>query len=96
MLLIIGMAGAAALAVVLYNHLREEQPELATQSTRKAQQLAAVVLVLSKAVEGVIDALALGGWAHSRPRCGRWPCAVTSTPSWPAGSSSRPDAGFWG
>jgi len=50
----------AALAVLLYNHLREQQPELATLSTRRAQQLAAVVLVLSKAVEGVIDALTLG------------------------------------
>ncbi len=60
MVLIIGIAGAAALAVLLYNHLREQQPELATLSTRRAQQLAAVVLVLSKAVEGVIDALALG------------------------------------
>jgi len=60
MVLIIGIAGAAALAVLLYNHLREQQPELVTLSTRRAQQLAAVVLVLSKAVEGVIDALALG------------------------------------
>ena len=60
MVLIIGIAGAAALAVLLYNHLREQQPELTTLSTRRAQQLAAVVLVLSKAVEGVIDALALG------------------------------------
>jgi len=60
MVLIIGIAGAAALAVLLYNHLREQQPELATLSTRRAQQLAAVVLVLSKAVDGVIDALALG------------------------------------
>jgi len=60
MVLIIGIAGAAALAVLLYNHLREQQPELATLSTRRAQQLAAVVLVLSKAVEGVIDALTLG------------------------------------
>jgi len=59
MVLIISIAGAAALAV-LYNHLREQQPELATLSTRRAQQLAAVVLVLSKAVDGVIDALALG------------------------------------
>ncbi len=58
MVLIVGIAGAAALAVLLYNHLREQQPELATLSTRRAQQLAAVVLVLSKA--GVIDALALG------------------------------------
>ncbi len=60
MVLIIGIAGAAALAVLLYNHLREQQPELATLSTRRAQQLAAVGLVLSKAVEGVIDALTLG------------------------------------
>jgi hypothetical protein len=62
MVLIIGIAGAAALAVLLYNHLREQQPELATLSTRRAQQLAAVVLVLvlSKAVDGVIDALTLG------------------------------------
>ncbi len=60
MVLIIGIAGAAALAVLLYNHLREQQPELATLSTRRPQQLAAVVLVLSKAVDGVIDALALG------------------------------------
>ena len=60
MVLIIGIAGAAAVAVLLYNHLREQQPELATLSTRRAQQLAAVVLVLSKAVDGVIDALTLG------------------------------------
>jgi len=60
MVLIVGIAGAAALAVLLYNHLREQQPELATLSTRRAQQLAAVVLVLSKAVDGVIDALTLG------------------------------------
>ena len=71
MVLIIGIAGAAALAVLLYNHLREQQPELATLSSRRAQQLAAVVLVLSKAVEGVIDALTLG----LRP-------AVPSSTSW--------------
>jgi len=72
MVLIIGIAGAAALAVLLYNHLREQQPELATLSTRRAQQLAAVVLVLSKAVEGVIDALALG----------RRPAVASSSTSW--------------
>ncbi len=71
MVLIVGIAGAAALAVLLYNHLREQQPELATLSTRRAQQLAAVVLVLSKAVDGVIDALDLG----LRP-------AVPSSSSW--------------
>jgi len=73
MVLIIGIAGAAALAVLLYNHLREQQPELATLSTRRAQQLAAVVLVLSKAVEGVIDALALGlRPAVSSPNSSSW------------------------
>jgi len=72
MVLIVGIAGAAALAVLLYNHLREQQPELATLSTRRAQQLAAVVLVLSKAVDGVIDALTLG----------LRPAVAPSTTSW--------------
>jgi len=60
LVLIIGIARAAALAVLLHNHQREQQPELATLSTRRAQQPAAVVLVLSTAVEGVINALTLG------------------------------------
>ncbi len=63
MVLIVGIAGAAALAVLLYNHLREQQPELATLSTRRAQQLAAVVLVLSKAVAGSSTP---SPWAYDR------------------------------
>ena len=59
MYLIIGIAAAATAAVLIYNHLRDSVPEVATLSAQRTQQLAAVVLVLSRAVEGVIDALAL-------------------------------------
>ena len=57
MLIIIGIAGAAALAVIVYNPYKDTRPDLVTLSTRRAQQLAAVVLVFSRAVEGVIEAL---------------------------------------
>lgn len=57
MYLIVGIAAAAAASVLLYNHYKEARPDLATLSTRRAQQLAAVVLVFSRAVEGVIEAL---------------------------------------
>lgn len=60
MLLIVGIAAAAAASVLIYNAYRDSRPDLASTSTRKAQQLAAVVLVLSRAVEGVIEALTLG------------------------------------
>ena len=57
MLIIIGIAGAAALAVIVYNLYKDTRPDLVSVSTRRAQQLAAVVLVFSRAVEGVIEAL---------------------------------------
>ena len=60
MLIIIGIAGAAALAVTAYNIFKDTRPDLVTLSTRRAQQLAAVVLVFSRAVEGVIEALSYG------------------------------------
>lgn len=60
MLLIIGIAAAAAASVLIYNAYRDSHPDMASNSTRRAQQLAAVVLVLSRAVEGVIEALTLG------------------------------------
>jgi len=59
-LIIIGIAGAAALAVIAYNIYKDTRPDLVTLSTRRAQQLAAVVLVFSRAVEGVIEALSYG------------------------------------
>ena len=52
------IAGAAALAVVAYAQLRSRSPESATEGLRVVRELAAVVLVLSKAVESVVDVLA--------------------------------------
>lgn len=57
MLLIFGIAAAAAVAVVAYNRLRERNPGVATAALRTVHQLAAVILVISKAVEGVVEAL---------------------------------------
>lgn len=57
MWLVIGIATAAAVAVILYQRLAEERPDLVTGATRRTAQLAAVVAVLSTAVEGVAEAL---------------------------------------
>ena len=57
MLLLISIAGAAALAVVAYTRLRSRSPEAASAATRAVRELAAVVLILTKAVEGVVDTL---------------------------------------
>ncbi len=46
--------------MILYNKLRSENPDAAALTSRRVQQLAAVVLVLSKAVEGVVEALQVG------------------------------------
>lgn len=63
MILVIGLAAMAAAAVLLYSHWRDAQPELAEASTRRAEQLAAVVLVMARAVAGIAEAMAYG-----RPR----------------------------
>ena len=60
MLLVLFMAGGAAAAVIVWNIYKDTRPELATQAARKTQQLAAVTLCLARAVEGVVEALALG------------------------------------
>lgn len=60
MLLIVGIATAAAAAVLIYNAYKDSRPDLETSSARRARQLAAVVLVMSRAVEGVVEALTLG------------------------------------
>ena len=60
MLIIIGIAGAAALSVIVYDLYKDTRPDLVSVSTRRAQQLAAVVRVFSRAVEGVIEALSYG------------------------------------
>ena len=58
MLLIFSIAGAAALAVVAYSRLRARSPEAANAATRAVRELAAVVLICTRAVEGVVDTLA--------------------------------------
>jgi hypothetical protein len=58
MLLLFSIAGAAALAVVAYNRLRSRSPEAASAATRAVRELAAVVLICTKAVESVADTLA--------------------------------------
>jgi len=57
MLLLFSIGGAAALAVFAYTRLRTRSPEAASAATRAVRELAAVVLILTKAVEGVVDTL---------------------------------------
>ena len=57
MLIVISIAGAAALAVVAYGRLQSRSPEASTAGLRAVRELAAVVLVLVKAVEAVADVL---------------------------------------
>ncbi len=58
MLLLFSIAGAAALVVVAYTHLRSRSPDAASAATRAVRELAAVVLICTKAVESVVDTLA--------------------------------------
>jgi hypothetical protein len=72
MYLILALAAAAVAVVLFYDHSTSRGGELAAGWVGKAQQLAAVVLVLTQAVEGLIHALdrATGPRAHSRPPYG--------------------------
>jgi hypothetical protein len=65
MLIVLTIAAAASLAVVAYTKLREHSPEAGTAGLRAVRELAAIVLVCSKAVEGVVDVLA--GQRHTSP-----------------------------
>lgn len=58
MLLVVGIAATAAAAVLAFARWRERQPELAAESARQVQQLAAVVLLLSQTVVAVFESLA--------------------------------------
>ena len=83
-MLVIVIAGAAALAVAAYKRMREHDPDTAAAMTRTIRELAAVVLVCSKAVEGIVDALqasarpryataSSGGWeGYRRPLIDTW------------------------
>ena len=58
MLIVLTIAAAASLAVVAYTKLREHSPEADTAGLPGVRDLAAIVLVCSKAIEGVVDVLA--------------------------------------
>ena len=57
MLIVICVAAAAAATVVAYAQVQRRSPEASTASLKAVRKLAAVVLVLVKAVEGVVDVL---------------------------------------
>ena len=57
MLLIITIAATAAAAVIAFSQWREREPELAIETTLRAKQLAAVVVILCGAVEAILDSL---------------------------------------
>ncbi len=56
MLIILAIGGAAALAVVAYNRLRERDPDTAAEAVRNLRQLVSVV-VLARATSAVLDTL---------------------------------------
>lgn len=72
MLIVISMAAAAALTVVAYTQLRKHAPEAGAAGLQAVRELAAIVVVCTKAVEGVVDVLAdtkriaaaSTGWGH--------------------------------
>lgn len=57
MLVILGIGGAAVLAVIALNRLRDRDPETAAEAVRNVRQLVAVVVVLARATSAVLDAL---------------------------------------
>jgi hypothetical protein len=80
MLIVISVAAAAALAVVAYAQIQRRSPEAGTAGLRMVRELAAVVLVCTKAVEGIVDVL-----AHQRVQ------ATPAASSWGYRSSYRDD-----
>ena len=76
MLTVIAIAGAAALTVIAYDQLRKNSHDGGTASLKTARDLAAVVLVCVKAVEGIVEVL--GGTSRLRPGI--------QTSSWTPGS----------
>lgn len=58
MLIVICIAGAATLAVVAYQQVQDRSPESASVGLKAVRELAAIVVVLVKAVEGVVEVLA--------------------------------------
>jgi hypothetical protein len=80
MLIVISVAAAATLAVVAFAQIQRRSPEAGTAGLRMVRELAAVVLVCTKAVEGIVDVL-----SHQRVQ----PAPVNS--GWGYRSSYRDD-----
>ena len=80
MLIVISVAAAATLAVVAYAQIQRRSPEAGTAGLRMVRELAAVVLVCTKAVEGVVDVL-----SHQRVQ------STPAAPSWGYRSAYRDD-----
>ena len=72
MLIVLSVAAAAALVVVAYAKLRQHSPETGTAGLRAVRDLADVVLVCVKAIEGVVDVLARPHASAPRPARKRW------------------------
>ncbi|MGO4599471.1 hypothetical protein [Terrabacter sp. 2RAF25] len=72
MLIVLSVAAAAALVVVAYAKLREHEPATATAGLRAVRDLADVVIVCVKAVEGVVDVLSRSNSPSSGPSRGGW------------------------
>lgn len=72
MLIVMCVAGAAALAVVAYSHLQSRSPEAGSAGLRMVRELAAVVLVCVEAVEGVVDVLSGHQRVQSAPASSAW------------------------
>lgn len=63
MIIVLGVAAGAALAVLIYERVRQKDPELASASMRRVHQLAAVIVIITSGIEKTFDALQGG-----RPR----------------------------
>lgn len=72
MLIVLCVAGAAALAVAAYQRLQGRSPAIASAGLRGVHELAAIVLVLVKAVEGVVDVLDSGRRLQPEPARSSW------------------------
>ncbi len=83
MILIVSIASAAALIVIAHQRLRTRSPETASALLRAVRELAAIVLVCAKAVEGVIDALQHSAHPQMTTPVGTWrPAGRPLVESW--------------
>ncbi len=83
MILIVSIASAAALIVIGYQRLRTRSPETASALLRAVRELAAIVLICAKAIEGVIDALQHNPHPSTATPAGTWrPAGRPLVESW--------------